>query len=82
MAKKQVKTKDTTSVSCTECANATLMQWGDDPIIADCTAHRCREVASHRRSCAQYEPSAHLPKPIKHLPKIAGLQTKNEIETI
>lgn len=29
MAKKQqLKPKDTTSVSCTECDNATLMQWG------------------------------------------------------
>ena len=54
MAKKpQLKPKDTTSVSCTECDNATLMQWGDDPIIADCSAHHCREVASHRRSCSQ-----------------------------
>lgn len=47
MAKKpQLKPKDTTSVSCTECDNATLMQWGDDPIIADCSAHHCREVAT------------------------------------
>ena len=74
MAKKQTKQKDVSSVSCTECANATLMQWGADPIIADCAAHRCREVASHKRTCAQYEPSAHLPKPIKHLEKTAGLQ--------
>lgn len=29
MAKKQqLKPKDTTSVSCTECDNSTLMQWG------------------------------------------------------
>lgn len=49
MAKKQqLKPKDSTSVSCTECDNATLMQWGDDPIIADCSAHHCREVASHK----------------------------------
>lgn len=65
MAKKpQLKPKDTTSVSCTECDNATLMRWGDDPIIADCSAHHCREVAKH------------LPKPIKHLQKFAGLQNK------
>lgn len=77
MAKKpQLKPKDTTSVSCTECDNATLMQWGDDPIIADCSGHHCREVASHRRSCPQYEPAKHLPKPIKHLQKFAGLQNK------
>lgn len=76
MAKK-TKTRDTSSVSCTECAHATLMQWGDDPIIADCNAHGCREVASHRRTCNNYEPSAHLPKPIKHLKKYAGLQGLN-----
>lgn len=81
MAKKQTKQKDTSSVSCTECANATLMQWGDDPIIADCAAHRCREVASHRRNCAQYESSVHLPKPIKHLQKIAGLQIANKVKS-
>lgn len=76
MAKK-AKTRDTSSVSCTECAHAALMQWGDDPIIADCKAHGCREVASHRRTCNNYEPSAHLPKPIKHLKKYAGLQGLN-----
>ena len=76
MAKK-AKTKDTSSVSCTECAYATLMQWGNDPIIADCKAHGCREVASHKRTCASYEPSVRLPKPIKHLQKYAWLQGLN-----
>lgn len=41
MAKK--KSEDNSSVSCVECSKATLMQWGDDPLIADCAAHRCRE---------------------------------------
>lgn len=74
MAKNNQEKQYTSSVSSTECANATLMQWGDDPIIADCKAHGCREVASQKRTCIDYEPSAHLPKPMKHLPKYAGLQ--------
>lgn len=77
MAKKQTK-KEPTAVSCVECANATLMQWGDDPLIADCTAHRCREVASHKRTCKDFIAEMHLPKSIRHLVKRAGLQIKEK----
>lgn len=70
------KSEDNSSVSCAECSKATLMQWGDDPLIADCAAHRCREVACHRKTCKDFEAARHLPKPIKRFTKYAGLQGK------
>lgn len=62
------------SVKCAECANATLMQWGEDPLIADCRAHKCREVASHKRNCKEFVQEAHLPKTIQRFVKQVGLQ--------
>lgn len=81
MAKKLTKKNEKTLGSCMECAYATLMQWGEDPIIADCKAFESREVARPRRYCARYEQTTQLPKPIEHFQKHAGLQIKNTKET-
>lgn len=73
MAKKAPKKVEETLVSCMDCIHATLMQWGNDPIIAECKAHRCREVARFKRFCQQHELTKRLPKSIQHLLKHVGL---------
>lgn len=77
MAKKQARKSEKTLESCMECVHATLMQWGDDPLIAECSAHKCREVASHKRTCKEFRIESNLPKPIQHFKKYAGLQIKS-----
>lgn len=74
MAKKASKKDEETLVSCMDCTQATLMQWGNDPIIAECKARKDREVARFKRFCQQHELEKRLPKPIRHLPKHIGQQ--------
>lgn len=81
MAKKQARKSEKTLGTCMDCVHATLMQWGNDPIIADCKAFECREVARPQRYCDRFEKEAELPKPIQHFPKYAGLQIKKTKET-
>lgn len=53
-------------IRCVDCKYAQLMQWWDNPVIAQCTLRDEREVAMSRRLCASYEPS-NKPKNIQHL---------------
>lgn len=65
-----------TTVSCISCSNCDLLQWGNDPIIADCKAKESREVAVVIRKCDLYSKENNLSKKIRHLRKIYGLITK------
>lgn len=72
--KKAIKVQDRAveMVTCLTCSKAELLQWDKDPIIACCKERNVREVAAVRRSCALYEASRVLPRPIKHIKKYAG----------
>lgn len=72
-AKKKIIQSPQEPASCMVCAKCQLLQWGNDPIIADCEAKHTREVANGIRQCASFEKSKNLPKEIKHLPKKYGL---------
>lgn len=56
---------------CIDCKHSDLMQWGDDPIIAQCNIRGVREVAQSK-SCERYERSV-APKDVQHLKKHYGL---------
>lgn len=61
------------------CGKCHLLQWGNDPIIADCEPKHSREVARQVRVCAFYEMEKSIPKPIKHIQKTTGI-TSNMLE--
>ena len=75
MARKKITnpSSPTKLISCLTCANCDILQWGNDPLIADCKPCKSREVASIVRTCSRYEKAKVIPKPIKHFEKYAGL---------
>lgn len=77
-AKKQ-PAKPKVPACCMTCAHSQLLQWGNDPIIAECAPKHSREVARPIRACDFHELAKHLPKPIRHLEKKTGI-TKNSLE--
>ena len=78
-AKKKQDKQPQGPVTCMTCAKCQLLQWGNDPIISECEPKHSREVARPFRTCGFYEMAKSLPKPIKHLPKTAGI-TSNTLE--
>lgn len=55
-------------VTCYECKFADLMQWWDNPIIANCAKKEEREVAMSKRKCDMWEKDD-KPKAISHYDK-------------
>ena len=47
--------KPKTPVQCRYCKHAALMQWWDNPIIAQCDVTGEREVAETKRLCETFE---------------------------
>lgn len=58
MAKKEAKPK----VRCFDCANAELMQWDKNPVIAKCPYLLYRQVANSFRYCTNYQKSSSTKK--------------------
>lgn len=52
-------------VQCTKCKHATLMQWFNNPIIAQCSVFNDRQVAESRRVCKEFSLDYNQ-KDIKH----------------
>lgn len=46
--------KKETFVKCINCKWADLMQWFENPIVAQCNKHDEREVAATKRVCNEY----------------------------
>lgn len=65
------------TVSCMTCAKSRLLQWGNDPIIAECEPKHSREVASPTRVCDFYEQARSLPKQIEHFKKTTGISSNS-----
>lgn len=40
---------------CYDCANAHLMQWADDPVVAECGVNHERQVASTLLPCFNFK---------------------------
>lgn len=55
-------------IRCLDCANATYMQWFNNPIICDCKAYEERFVAEARHNCDEYEQRT-TPPIIQHFDK-------------
>lgn len=52
------KNKDNKNLArCVKCVHASLMQWNDNPIVAECKFYGERFVAECDRQCKEYEPS-------------------------
>ena len=47
--------KERDLVCCLDCANATFMQWMQNPIVAHCTSSDERQVAESRRLCKNFK---------------------------
>ncbi len=56
---------------CLDCKHSELMQWGEDPVIAQCSVLKTREVAAIKR-CARHERTL-SPKSITHYKKRYGI---------
>ena len=52
-------------VTCMTCKWATLMQWFENPVVAQCTAKGDRQVAASRRICKEYKKRQDAPQ-IQH----------------
>ncbi|MGM9674690.1 MAG: hypothetical protein ACI3X9_04390 [Bacteroidaceae bacterium] len=59
------KTNQDPFVSCMECRWATLMQWYENPVVAQCAVKGDRQVAASRRICKEYKKRADKPQ-IQH----------------
>ncbi len=46
--------KQETFVKCMDCKWADLMQWFENPIVAQCNKRNERQVAATRRICKEY----------------------------
>lgn len=58
-----IKSKDSKApIKCFLCKHATLMQWMENPIVADCKLHHERFVAMSEHPCTQFEASG-IPEP-------------------
>ena len=66
MAKKVVVHK------CYDCLKAKLMQWADDPIIAECSQTGEREVANYPNGCTLFKQNTKEPE-IEHYKKRIGI---------
>lgn len=64
MPKKQIRL-----VSCEQCRNARLVQWGNDPLVSYCRYSNYGEIASKPRECGKYEAGS---RPVEHKPKETG----------
>lgn len=49
-----LKQNDNTFVHCMDCKWAELMQWYDNPIIAECHRRNDRQVAATKRICKEF----------------------------
>lgn len=55
---------------CTECAFSHLMQWNDDPVVAECTIDESRWVAKFGSpACINFKPYK-IPPHTEHINKI------------
>ncbi len=54
-----MKTKegDKEFVTCMQCQHATLMQWFENPIVAQCAKKGDRQVAQSNRICKEFRQS-------------------------
>lgn len=59
------KVTEQRKVKCKDCANAVLMQWDKNPVIAQCGIRGGREVANTVRVCCDFKKVKSV-KPIIH----------------
>lgn len=57
---------------CHDCASARLIQWADDPIIAECIVNGLRLVASTVTTCQDFKPRHGEPQ-VEHRKKRIGI---------
>lgn len=56
-------------IRCHDCKYASLMQWFENPIVADCTLFQKRMVADSRHKCKDFVQSTVESPEIKHFDK-------------
>lgn len=56
-----------------DCAKAKLIQYSDDPLIAECTINKERHVASTLTPCQYFQPRTRAPE-IEYREKTYGLK--------
>lgn len=64
--------KKTTHHRCHDCANAQLIRWADDPLIAQCRINGLRLVASTVTTCQDFKQRTAEPQ-VEHRKKRIGI---------
>ena len=73
-----IKNNENVFVTCMECKWSELMQWFENPIVAQCNAKGERQVAATKRLCKEYAVSTEE-KTVTHYDKYEDVKQKDEI---